>query len=89
MTQMETMSMNYDDGNIPEIDLPGNARATEMIPDEIPGRNRSVGETANVIPDEMPKHDRSGIGTFGDIPQEVPQHGCPGHNSSHGQEVLL
>ena len=31
----------YGDGDIPEIDLPGTADATNDIPDECPGREQS------------------------------------------------
>lgn len=31
----------YGDGDIPEIDLPGKAIATNQIPDEFPGRDNA------------------------------------------------
>lgn len=34
----------YDDGNIPEIDLPKSTDATNVIPDEIPRRDGPGGE---------------------------------------------
>jgi len=34
----------YDDGNIPEIDLPGQADATNIIPDEVPRTDGPGGE---------------------------------------------
>lgn len=83
------MSMNYDDGNIPEIDLPGNTHATEMIPDEVPRRDGPGGDTTNRIPEEMPGQGGSGGSTPGDIPQEIPQRGCPGHNPAYEREAVL
>lgn len=34
----------YDDDNIPEIDLPGQADATNVIPDEVPRKDGPGGE---------------------------------------------
>jgi hypothetical protein len=34
----------YDDGNIPEIDLPGQTYATNVIPDEVPRNDGPGGE---------------------------------------------
>lgn len=34
----------YDDGNIPEIDLPRETDATNIIPDEVPRRDGPSGE---------------------------------------------
>ena len=33
------LTSDYDDDNIPEIDLPGKASATNVIPDEVPRRD--------------------------------------------------
>lgn len=38
------MPGNYGDGDIPEIDLPGKANATDVIPDEVPRRDGPGGE---------------------------------------------
>ena len=89
MTQMEHLSMNYDDGNIPEIDLPGNTLAAETIPDEIPRRDGPGGETSNVIPDEIPGQSGTKEDSSGDIPQEIPQRGCPGRDSAYKKEAVL
>ena len=35
---------DYDDGNIPEIDLPKSSDATNVIPDEVPRRDGPGGE---------------------------------------------
>lgn len=35
---------NYDDDNIPEIDLPETTDATDVIPDEVPRRDGPGGE---------------------------------------------
>ncbi|MFQ7646959.1 MAG: hypothetical protein ACLRW1_00040 [Clostridia bacterium] len=35
---------DYDDGNIPEIDLPRESNATDVIPDEVPRKDGPVGE---------------------------------------------
>lgn len=34
----------YDDGNIPEIDLPGKSDAINVIPDEVPRKDGPGGE---------------------------------------------
>lgn len=36
------MPAPYGDGDIPEIDLPGKAIATNQIPDEFPGRDNAA-----------------------------------------------
>ena len=35
---------DYDDGNIPEIDLPRESNATDVIPDEVPRKDGPGGE---------------------------------------------
>lgn len=34
----------YDDGNIPEIDLPKKTKVTDIIPDEVPRKDGPSGE---------------------------------------------